>query len=852
MQRRTAMLAAKWHGMVLKIFDDDLKAIQSELNGFRTVETAAAGDFYVGFFDDLMHLMGFMMTGVCTWVERDKQVLNADFHFGKIALKDANGRVLGLSQVQLTRYGVKGGVRKVSAKGWRALALPGINLMNGDLGMTRERALLAILEAAQSYAEAAGMEGAFIPQSTGIHSQSAAGQAEIKNLVHKGWLKPVSLEGTVRLSKIHNYTYEDVYWVQIPKEARVLQSADVQERIQKENQEPQQLAKQRVLSFGSGIGEIVTQNGVPDQLLIQLQEVVEKIYADFPPQLMNSLFLNSSVDDFSFKIRLDPRMETSFMNKRREGVEWTVGRDLMIGSDDFDRVKLSDQLAEIFAAYLLKDYDLLNEQRDSNENAYFKLNVVKALINHKNYLLAYHQTMSGTPVSSKLGQDELRRLEEPQQRQLDGFTAGWDAVNQYNLFLSLFGNADPRFIISNYMHVWSSVHDAESRSAQAEKDIDQILENVSIENEISVAHLRNFAHVLFMDGKSRIRIVDTVHSVERFDRFDDQDWLEETVDSLRSVTQQNAFYASVRSLIEYALPLSENELAEEMGRLVDDGLFEKQDKLAATREALREIMVRRIGSNAVKRILSFLSGNNNDLIPYVKVSHADLDTGDDADRYGFMEFDGDGHLVLRTEWNEEEAPSPADWVNKLFPLPMDPPSDLPGDDESPQRSELRSVREEPLKVFVSALDLASFNENQLAELFAAAQRLANKVRVIIYNYEEIDEKIQKRLAGIPYIPAVGSFAMHYKRLGANSGRLPVHFSKSSAPPVLQRYSGRVNYFRYQAEETGVFWAACFFGLEEAALSQFRRDEHGFWVVADSQLASIFRSMQAHYVVAWSV
>lgn len=141
-------------------------------------------------------------------------------------------------------------------------------------------------------------------------------------------------------------------------------------------------------------------------------------------------------------------------------------------------------------------------------------------------------------------------------------------------------------------------------------------------------------------------------------------------------------------------------------------IFEKQDALltenkskrsAAVNEALKEILTRRIGSSALKNVVDHLTAqrDTSENIPYIRILHEDLENGQDADTYAFLEFvpvtadlsDAINYeLVFRgtegwspgedTGWSPErdqeggivddtgtEPSRPGDWTRDLFAMP---------------------------------------------------------------------------------------------------------------------------------------------------------------------------------------
>jgi len=115
----------------IKAFTSVEKKIRIHLGNFKEVEIDSEEEFYVCLFDDLLHLTGeFMQSGVCTWLDRARQVKSGNregYHFATIALKDKEGRVLGFSQVQLLKTSLEGQEHD-EKKGYKVLALTGLNL----------------------------------------------------------------------------------------------------------------------------------------------------------------------------------------------------------------------------------------------------------------------------------------------------------------------------------------------------------------------------------------------------------------------------------------------------------------------------------------------------------------------------------------------------------------------------------------------------------------------------------------------------------------------------------------------------------------------------------------------------
>jgi hypothetical protein len=161
---------------ILNSFSEDVEVIDRQLNNFADMTVSSEQNLIVGFFDDLLHLAGeFLQTDVCTYEERGRQVVQGSkegYHFGVLALKDRDFRNIGFSQVQILTVPIAGVAEKPGKK-YQVLALTGINILEGDIPIGKDKAVLAILKAACALAERAGLQGVVIVENPAIHSNQA-------------------------------------------------------------------------------------------------------------------------------------------------------------------------------------------------------------------------------------------------------------------------------------------------------------------------------------------------------------------------------------------------------------------------------------------------------------------------------------------------------------------------------------------------------------------------------------------------------------------------------------------------------------------------------------------------------
>lgn len=621
-------------GETLHIFSQDITDIEKELKGFKTISRETSESFYVGLFDDLLHLMGFMMTGVCTWDVRDKQVNTKTSHFGKIALKDSSGRILGLAQVQLLKTGIQGRKRKESPKGWRVLSVPALNLYKGNIAMNKEKGVLALLEVAQRLAEDMNMEGAVIPVDSEIHSNNKFEKDFIKKLFKKGYLEKVNLMETINLTP-SDYPYKKVYLIDIPEEEHFLESSSLKDRVKRETRESERAQKEKIVSFKEGLGEITHENDVSSETAELLKKEVEYIVSSIPEGLIEYIRLKNNI---AIRIKIDLDRETSLINKTDQEIELLIGKDILGEQNKIDSISLSEALSELFAGFILDDYYELKEKSLINENSYFKLNLVRALFNHRNYSLKRHKVFKNMK-----------------------------AVSQWNLFLNIMDDADPDSIIATYARILSKNNlIAENQIADLIKDTSKI----DLKNRLSIASLRNLFKDFILTGKVHLKILDKIDTKEAFSHFDNTEVLTTLKDTLITTESQNEFYSSFKELLKLSLNLEDNYINEDMAKIVDKDIFSDENREEAIRASLEEILIRRIGKKALLSFKEHLTGQRGDKrIPYIEFLLSDLREGEDADDYEALR--GENREVRYYTTDARYDDSDYDWVRDLlFQIPF--------------------------------------------------------------------------------------------------------------------------------------------------------------------------------------
>lgn len=667
-----------YNGNIMIIFKDtEIPKIEQELEGFKEIQRDSKDSLYIGFFDDLLHLNEFWMTGVCTWDERHLQVQNTSYHFGELALKDSAGRFLGSSQVQLLKAGIEGQKRKSSPKGWRVIALPGINLYQGNIGISNEKAVLSLLELAQALAEENNMEGAVIPVDSIIHSNNQFEKDFIQKLVKKDWLIKVNLTEIAHLTPTR-YSYSEVYLINIPKEEFNLTKTSLDQKISRDRKKEARDDREQTLILNEGLTELVYEKTIPQETVEKVKQKIEELINKMPQHEIGNIRTNSLINNIAIRILIDPSRDQSIINKADTEIELTLGKDILYGDNKIESTTLSDKLSELFTAYILDDYFKLKEDSKTNENSYFKIEVIKALFNYRNYLPMYHKLIY------KYNWNESNYLDEktPEEQKsilagyyndLNKYTKGMKNILQWNLFLNIMDDSDTGFMFMNYLHVLFK------DNLVTEDELSNLITNISkldITNKPSLIGLRNLFKDFILTEKVHLNILGNIQTKEEFAYFSNHEQLTQIKDTLLTTTNQNEFYSIFKILLKLSLNLEDKYIDNEIARLLDQDLFSQENRENSIRSALEEILIRRIGGRAYNAILKHLTTqrNTDENIPCIDYNFNELNEGDNADNYGFLQYvkDIDYDLVFGTDQVNEEGvntKAPYDWVHELFPMP---------------------------------------------------------------------------------------------------------------------------------------------------------------------------------------
>ncbi|MGB2880054.1 MAG: hypothetical protein WBD24_07715, partial [Candidatus Omnitrophota bacterium] len=629
-----------------------------------------------GLFDDLLHLAGeFMMSGVCTRGDRPRQIAKGHaegYHFGTIALKDDLGRVLGFSQAQIIKTPVTGKEDREN-QGYRAIALTGINLSEKQLPIERERAVMAIIKAAQLLAEKAGLQGAVVVESMSIRSNQGEVNGVIDTLVQKRYFQRAKLAQKVHLSKrglnltVFPYSYRDVYFVdKLP--GIELTPASNEER-KEEQEKHEELLEKKHIEFFDRLGHIVQGKELTGEAATLLKEKMEEVLGTMPEDAIELVRMNMSLSGQAFNVIYEPTFAKSKVVHSKKEVVLYLGKDVLYSEGKTEELGLREALAEAIASFMVEDYERLKEAGQTDENAFFKLETIKALLNWQAHARLYHRFIHKYSWDTKnywseKTPDEQEILASRYREDLDRFTDGWSRIRQHNIFMNVMDDADPMAMVFNYVHMLSK------DPGMTGKDIYRLIMDVShtgIRGKVSIARLRNALKEFFFYGKVNIRKVDgKVDKKKKFDHFDDTAKIDQLKDILLTTGDINTFYRTLRSVLEMMLPLDEKSAEKDISAVFEkfgEKILTSDDREGTITGIVREALVRRLGAAAFTSLTEHLSANRGYKdIPYIEICPRELAEGTDADEYEFLRYvpDVDGTYDLFA--GEEKAPEDRDWV----------------------------------------------------------------------------------------------------------------------------------------------------------------------------------------------
>ena len=421
-------------------------------------------------------------------------------------------------------------------------------------------------------------------------------------------------------------------------------------------------------SFFSGLGNVVFNKKIPGLLPENLKAGAEKILSSMPNNIVEDFRLNLVSEGTDFEIVYDPYLGKSKVDERQNKVMVRIGRDVVYDDVKIETLRLRELISEAVLCRMVPDYKTLKRDSGTNEAAYFKIEVLKALLNFRAYIPLYHKTVNRYRWNKSLFREEMSEEEREAlalryRGDLNRFTQNMRGIFQHNIFFNVMDDMDPGFLPLNYVFM------LERNGMLTEDNIYAAIIAVSdldITDKISIARVRNVFKEFLMGGSVDVRTAGLPETKKKFDNFDDTGYLTGLREKILNATGRNEFYGHFRELIRYLLPfLKDEQITDELVRLVDDDVFDMirlpaGDRGDAVAGILRDVLSRYLGADCLSDIFAYMDMENpGDVAPCLTL-RTEGSSGEylrylaeEEQRYGL--YSGDSRV-----------PGSRDWVTGLF------------------------------------------------------------------------------------------------------------------------------------------------------------------------------------------
>ena len=396
-------------------------------------------------------------------------------------------------------------------------------------------------------------------------------------------------------------------------------------------------------SFYKGLGEIVWAKGVSRETVLLLKETTEDIISQMPQPLIEDIHANSLIDKVPIKVTIEPRQKKSIVNKTDKDVNLLIGEDILYRGGKIEAILLSEMTSELLVAFMLDDYVELKRLYNVNENAYFKLEIVKALLNHKNYLSFIYKLFR--TAEGEWNEENYLSEKNPLEqkyilRELREAIENWEFVERLGSYSYLFDKMlrdpsfSPAFLVSYY------VYTVFKHRMVVEEDIVILINDISrtrIKNRPSIAGIRNLIKDFITSEIYYVRIGDSLEPRRRYHCFDNSEDIHRLKRVLHTTKDEQEFYESFENLLEISLNLEDEYIKEETVRFIEEDIFSipasyEGPRAAPIRKSIEGILNRRVGRAAYKSFTSYILGNK-DIIYYPEFNLGKLSRQKKADNY---------------------------------------------------------------------------------------------------------------------------------------------------------------------------------------------------------------------------
>jgi hypothetical protein len=340
---------------------------------------------------------------------------------------------------------------------------------------------------------------------------------------------------------------------------------------------------------------------------------LEAMAADMPAGIVQGL--RSHLKEFTLNMNV-----IYASGEKYSYVDYSPEGDVAVyfGQDVFDGVRFNDlALGDLLASAvtfmdLQTRYRTLNEEALTNENARYKLEVLKALLNYK----------------TRSRQLQLRSQE------LDSATHGMSSIPSWVLFLNVMNDANPHLVLDNYLYMLGKrLRGSDNQQASILQGLIERVEQADVSQMVSFAHLRNIIKEFLLDGIARVPVADQVMTKDRYDHLDDTDAVRQFRKTLIGTQDFAAFYKTLTDLIQYMLPLDPAAMRDEINPLLHARMHEMNaaEREERLRDLLSEMLTRRLGHEAFHALENHMIGmRGEENIPHFTVKASER-TGESID-----------------------------------------------------------------------------------------------------------------------------------------------------------------------------------------------------------------------------
>jgi len=379
--------------------------------------------------------------------------------------------------------------------------------------------------------------------------------------------------------------------------------------------------KENFTYFYNDIGKIVWEKGFHSEEAKSIKEAIENVISRMPRPLLEDIRANALIGKVSVKISIEPGLKKSSVNKTATMAELKIGKDILYEKGKIEPITLSEMVSELFAALILDDYVYIKEMGRINENAYFKLEIVKAFLNHKNILPVFYKSfMVATGnwekkeyLSEQTPQIKERLLKECKELS-EHEISDISFISYRYLFEQLMRNRyfQPSLLVASYTYA------VFKDGIMAEEDVTALINDISgvkVKNRPSISGIRNLFKEFIFSGIYLSRTVDYTQRQRRFPCFDDTDNMERLRKTLYLTEDKQKFYKAFDELLRVGLNLEEKEIEDINVRFMDKKVFSMPsgDRTEFVVRYVNDVLENVIGRDAYVSFEKYLLGGKGNI-----------------------------------------------------------------------------------------------------------------------------------------------------------------------------------------------------------------------------------------------